>query len=342
MRYLSTGDDQTTIAMAFRMSPTTVGRIIPETCKVICDVLIHEGYISVPSSEAQWRLIARDFGVRWNFNNCLGAIDVKHVLIQAPPNSGSMYFDYKKTFSIVLLAVCDAQYQFTMVDIGEAGRSSDGGIFANSCLGNAIINQTMGMPQSDNINGSTKKIPFVFVADDAFALKTNIMKPYPKEMTHKKERIFNYRLSRARHVIENVFGIMASRFRILRRPIIADVDTTLQITKSVVALHNYLMQQMQSESPNSYCPNGYVDSDSPQGMSDGRWREIAHDDQGLQSIRQLGSNNYSKSASTLWREMTFVIFLIQEMVQFHGSGRLLVIQLHTKTIFKHHKTILKF
>ena len=69
------------------------------------------------------------------------------------------------------------------------------------------------------------------------------MKPFPVETLGPKERIFNYRLCRARRIIENTFGIATTRFRIFQRPIIAKVENVVAITKAVVALHNFLMKE---------------------------------------------------------------------------------------------------
>ena len=76
-----------------------------------------------------------DFRVLRNFPNCIGAIDGKHVEIQAPPNGGSKFFNYKHSFSIALLAMVDSHCKCTVADVGSYGRNSDGGICAHSKLG---------------------------------------------------------------------------------------------------------------------------------------------------------------------------------------------------------------
>jgi len=92
------------------------------------------------ASEEQWKAIAKDFWNIWNFLNCIGAMDGKHVNIEAPANSGSVYFNYKKTFFFILLALVDANYNFIMIDVGSFGRSSDGGILSHSALGKRTEN----------------------------------------------------------------------------------------------------------------------------------------------------------------------------------------------------------
>ena len=215
--------------------------------------------------------------------------------MQAPSRSGSTFFNYKKTHSIVLLSVCNAQYQFTLVDIGDTGRQADGSVYSNSYLGHAIENGLLNFSSEESLHSHPgKKFPYVFLADDAFGLKPNLMKPYPDQYLPLDERIFNYRLSRARRVIENVFGIAATRFRIFHRPIIGTEKKVILITKAVVALHNFLMKLNKGTSSYGYCPASYVDLENAVGTTPGE-RRHAHAEV-LVPIGRTGSNNYSKTA----------------------------------------------
>jgi len=83
-------------------------------------------------------LVAKDFNDKWNFPHCLGAIDGKHVVLQCPANTGSSFFNYKETFSIILLAVVDANYLFKYAHVGMQGKSCDGGVFLHSAFYNAL------------------------------------------------------------------------------------------------------------------------------------------------------------------------------------------------------------
>lgn len=105
------------LALAYRVGESTASKIVHKVCRIIGHVLAST-YLKAPTTN-DFRKIAKENWRRWNFPNCIGAVDGKHVVIQAPPNTGSAYFNYKKTFSIHLMAACDAHYKFILVDIGE-------------------------------------------------------------------------------------------------------------------------------------------------------------------------------------------------------------------------------
>ena len=105
--------------------------------------------------------------------------------------------------------------------------------------------------------GRTQPFPYFFIADDAFAMINYIMKPYPFKDQPAPNRIFNYRLSRARRIVEYVFGIIANRFRVPRKPLIQNPTSTVNIVLAVCVLHNFLMSTQGSQS--SYLHPGLLD-----------------------------------------------------------------------------------
>jgi len=104
----------------------------------------------MPASEEEWKIISEDFGSKWNFHHCLGAIDGKHIEIIKPQKSGSYFFNYKHTFSIVLVAIANANYEFIMVDIGANGRVSDGGVFSNTVFYKNFLEKKLNIPEPGN------------------------------------------------------------------------------------------------------------------------------------------------------------------------------------------------
>lgn len=164
-------------------------------------------------------------------------------IFKASPHSGSAYYKYKGTHSISLLAISDANYCFTLVDVGAEGRQNDGGIFANSEFGQRFERNEMDLPQQTAIEADGFPLPYVLVADEAFALKQYMMRPYPRcSRLNRQKKIFNYRLSRAGRVVESAFGIMAARWRIYRRPRISSISTAVTIIQATTCLHNFIIQ----------------------------------------------------------------------------------------------------
>ena len=111
----------------------------------------------------------------------------------------------------MLLALVDADYKFIYVDVGCNGRVSDGGVFANSTLSECMSEGNLNFPSPKPLPGCQVPVPYVIVADDAFPLKDNIMKPYNRRSLTDTTRIYTYRHCRARRISENAFGILVNR-----------------------------------------------------------------------------------------------------------------------------------
>ncbi|KAK7919088.1 hypothetical protein WMY93_010372 [Mugilogobius chulae] len=249
LRFLATGDSYCTIAYSFRVGISTVQAIVLEVVTAIWDCLCGE-FMAVPTAE-DWRAIALEFEERWNFPLCCGAVDGKHVQLIAPPNSGSRFYNYQGDFSIVLMAVIDARYQFRVIDVGGYGRTSDGGIFAHSPFGHALHTGTLQLPPDQHLPGAHHfgPQPHVFVADEAFPLLPHLMRPFSRRPLSLEERVFNYRLSRARLVVEDTFGILTSQWRVYRRLIGLRPEVVERCVKATCILHNFMRPTPQDVPP---------------------------------------------------------------------------------------------
>lgn len=115
--YLAHGSSMTEAAAVYAMGVTTTASIIKEVCGAIWNTLQPQ-YLP-PLQNINWTEISNDFLELWQMPNCCGAIDGKHITIRAPWKSGSQNFNYKKFFSMNLMASCDAKLKFTYVDIGN-------------------------------------------------------------------------------------------------------------------------------------------------------------------------------------------------------------------------------
>ncbi|XP_064110264.1 putative nuclease HARBI1 [Macrobrachium nipponense] len=166
--HLASGNDYTSLQYSFRVSKSCICRLIPLVCQAIIDTYKPE-VMKCPKTPEEWNDIAKRFASKWNYFSCVGALDGKHVAIKKSKGGGSLYFNYKKFHSIVLMALPDTKYRFLFVDVGAEGGVGDGGTWQKCNLAKAITNNQAGLPQDRNLPNDDEPIPFHIVANNAFA-----------------------------------------------------------------------------------------------------------------------------------------------------------------------------
>ena len=275
LRFLATGESYSSLHYQFRISVPSICQIVPETCQIIYQVLVND-YFHFPENADDWKRIAQGFQEKWQLPNCIGAADGKHIRILHPKNSGSSFYNYKGYYSIVLMAVVDADYNFVFADVGCQGRISDSGVMRNTPFWQMLANNNLNLPKpeplplpSTSVFHPKPPIPFYIAGDDAFPLETFVMKPFSQRGLTDERSIFNYRLSRGRRVSENVFGILASRFRMYFTTLSMKPDNAVKIILASLVLHNLL----RTKASGRYIPTGSVDSEDENGrIREGAWR----------------------------------------------------------------------
>ena len=147
------------------------------------------------------------------------------------------------------MALVDANYKFTLIELGGYGKSSDGGLFTKSILGKSLEANTLNIPNSKPPPNSEEPLPSVIVGDEAFTLKKYLLQPYPGVSARNDEskQIYNYGLSWARRVVKNAFDILPQKFRLFYGRIQLSSENAYKVVLAACVLHRYLRNDVTVE-----------------------------------------------------------------------------------------------
>ncbi|CAL4162053.1 unnamed protein product [Meganyctiphanes norvegica] len=247
--------------------------------------------LQFPPSEQDWKEIASQFQQVWDFPNCLGALDGKHINIHPPSQEEPLYLNYRHTHSIVLMAVANTKYEFVYADVDATGRDEVDEIWKKSALGKILENGNANIPKPAILPNSHCKLPFVLVGNHTFPLKSYLMRPYPSTNKSVTKRVFSYRLLRAQKVVQNAFGILESKFNILNKTFTFVPKKVKDIVMACVSLHNLLCKHDTKQ----YLPPGYVECETKDGLIiPGSWRARPHDHHIYPELLPLQQLRYNK------------------------------------------------
>lgn len=221
------------------MGESTICNMVREVMKVLWEELCPV-HMPLPTTESLFK-VAQEFYLLWNLPHCIGAIYGSHLRIRKPDNSGKLYYNYKKMFSIVLQAVVDTRCRFISMDVGGYGHQHDTTTYRYLSFYAALSNGTIKIPEDDELTNSGIILPYFLIGDGSYPLSDHLMKPNPGKMLPRHKIVFNKRLSRARAVVECSFAKICQKWRIFYTTIQQASETAELIAKAVCILHNVII-----------------------------------------------------------------------------------------------------
>lgn len=242
---LARGDYYYTISEMTGFGVTTVCNITIEVSQAIVKNLWKRTVSDkFPSTLDQFKDSALDMEQLWQFPLAFSALDGCHIPIKMPsggPESAKEYHNFKNFYSIVLMGMVDAKMRFIWASVGCPGSNHDSIIFRSTDLHQKIMENNI-LPAYTKLIEDVQ-VPFIILADSAFPHLPCIQKPYTNAVLSEKQRYFNYRLSRARMVVESAYGMLKSRWRVLHRKCDSNNETMKVKTLACIVLHNICIDQ---------------------------------------------------------------------------------------------------
>ena len=242
---LGRGDYLYTVAEMAGVGLSTVAMIVSEVCKAITECMWEQSvHKFLPKTTEEFKEKMLDTEELWQFPFSWAAVDGCHIPIKCPPGgleSCKEYHNFKNFYSVVLMAMVDAKYRFVWGSCGFPGNSHDSVILQATSLWNKIQEGSFLPDFSNSLEGVM--IPPLIIGDSAFPFEKWLMKPYTNAVLTPKQRYFNYRLSRARMVIEGAYGQLKGRWRILMRKSESSHEEVKVYTLACMVLHNVCLEK---------------------------------------------------------------------------------------------------
>ena len=237
---LARGDYLHTIGELVGLGTSTVSGIVQEVCEAMMQRLWqpHVGK-HFPTTLPELKESMALFDEIWQFPCAFGAVDGCHLPIKCPsggPESAKEYHNFKNFYSIVIMAIVDAKNRFIWASSGYPGNSHDAIIFQSTDLFSKITASKI-LPACTKKDGDVEVYP-TLLGDSAFPFLPWLLKPYSNAILTEEQRYFNYRLSRARMVVEGAFGQLKGRWRILLRKNECHNETLKSMSIACIILHN--------------------------------------------------------------------------------------------------------
>ncbi|XP_065649991.1 uncharacterized protein LOC136078323 [Hydra vulgaris] len=235
LHYLASCKKYRVVPSFFGIGKSTANLIVHEFINAVNDVLLPK-YVKFPLSEENLNKCSRDFKTILGFPECVGAVDGCHILISAPKDQAISYCYYKRCYSIVLFAVVDCRYRFIYTSVRSPVRNNDSYILQNSSL-KAILESNLFDKFCKELSGSL--VPLCLIGDSTFPLMRYLLKPYPQNLELSEvQKNYNKIFCGATRVVEDAFGRVKTRFRVICKRMECDINFATRIANACVTLHN--------------------------------------------------------------------------------------------------------
>ena len=191
--------------------------------------------ISLPQSGEEWERVRTGFlhkSSRKLLRGTVGAIDgfFQPTIAPSVPNMRSYYSGHYESYGLNCQAACDSNLRFLYFGVVAAGSTNDNVAYA---MAHELKEAIDALP-----------LGYYFVGDAAYTLSERLLVPFTgSQRSNIDNDCFNYNLSQMRIRIEIAFGLMVSKFRILKKKLEGSIKTNAKVIMCCARLHNYIIDR---------------------------------------------------------------------------------------------------